>query len=339
MDDPQDKELIRTLTMRLVAAQTPNGGWTYRCRLHTPEELGQLAGILDELPGVRKSQLVNTPAKPDPHNKLGLNDTPPDARADTPDSTQLALDTARPAPKKADGQIAGLPPPLQNLPVLGLPVESKRPAVRSDNSNTQFAILAVWAARRHGLPLERTLAMVAKRFRTSQYADGMWGYGYTYTVGRKVIPQYFGKPPHAMTCAGLLGLAVGRGLAGIKDPEYLSGRDEAVEKGLRAVAAGIPRAARYSKTRDRTEYDLYLLWSVERVAMLYKLPRIGGKPWYSWGVNILLKEQQKDGSWYGYDFHGSSPVVDTSLALLFLKRVNLARDLSNKLALDLTDQE
>ena len=39
---------------------------------------------------------------------------------------------------------------------------------RSDNSNTQFAILALWVAGRHQVAIDRTIALVEKRFRTTQ---------------------------------------------------------------------------------------------------------------------------------------------------------------------------
>ena len=47
-----------------------------------------------------------------------------------------------------------------------------------DNSNTQFATLALWVARRHGLPVDHALARIDSRFRHSQGADGGWGYRY-----------------------------------------------------------------------------------------------------------------------------------------------------------------
>src|SRR5204862_5939404 len=70
-----------------------------------------------------------------------------------------------------------------------------------DNSLTQFAILALCAARKHGVPVERCLAFVEARFRNYQHADGSWGYVLRSPSRRD-----------SMTCAGLLGLAVGRGL-------------------------------------------------------------------------------------------------------------------------------
>src|SRR5205823_6966503 len=77
-----------------------------------------------------------------------------------------------------------------------------------DNSNTQFAILALWAARKHDVPLDKTLALVSKRFRAAQNPDGRWMYDSNREVSRNVP----GKGPlPTMACAGLLGGAVGFG--------------------------------------------------------------------------------------------------------------------------------
>jgi hypothetical protein len=73
--------------------------------------------------------------------------------------------------------------------------------------------------------------------------------------------------------------------------------------------------------------DCYFLWCMERVAVIYGKNTIGSEDWYSWGVDILLANQNKDGSWS--DRHGD--VADTCFALLFLTRANLAKDLTDKL--------
>ena len=70
-----------------------------------------------------------------------------------------------------------------------------------DNSNTQFALLGLWAARRHKVPVERSLEMADLRFQRSQNRDAGWGYH----VGAGSTPT--------MTCVGLLGLAMGHGSA------------------------------------------------------------------------------------------------------------------------------
>jgi hypothetical protein len=73
--------------------------------------------------------------------------------------------------------------------------------------------------------------------------------------------------------------------------------------------------------------DLYFLWSVERVAVIYGLEKFQGKDWYNWGKEIILKNQKPDGSWKER-FPG---VPDTCFALLFLRRANIVKDLTDKL--------
>ena len=77
--------------------------------------------------------------------------------------------------------------------------------------------------------------------------------------------------------------------------------------------------------------DLYLLWSIERVGVIYDVafipPQAGGADWYRWGADIILANQRPGGSWEDR-FPG---VPDTCFALLFLKRANIAKDLTDKL--------
>jgi hypothetical protein len=76
--------------------------------------------------------------------------------------------------------------------------------------------------------------------------------------------------------------------------------------------------------------DLYLLWSIERVGVIYDVREIqpgGGREWYPWGADIILANQKDGGQWEDR-FPG---VPDTCFALLFLKRANIAKDLTDKL--------
>ena len=79
--------------------------------------------------------------------------------------------------------------------------------------------------------------------------------------------------------------------------------------------------------------NLYFLWSLERVAMLFDLKTIGGKDWYGWGAQSLIKNQEPDGYWNNSPYPGNGRVTNTCFALLFLKRSNLVRDLTDNLRL------
>ena len=81
----------------------------------------------------------------------------------------------------------------------------------------------------------------------------------------------------------------------------------------------------------------YFLWSVERVCVLLDLNTLAKRNWYDWGAEILLSNQRAEGYWddsrYSGSYPGHNPVTDTCFALLFLKRANLAPDLSDNLRL------
>jgi hypothetical protein len=294
LGDDRDKERIRQLALRLVAGQTPQGGWSYNCPVLSSPEQEQLLRVLRDLRG-----------------------------------------GSRAAPPKSQARLPSTPPPvLRGLAVLQDTAGRRDEFFRQggDNSNTQFALLGLWAARRQGLPLEPALALVARRFQASQNGDGSWNY----QDHRNVT----GYP--SMTAAGLLGLAVGYGLAhddaaakgvrlggvakGPRGPED----DPAVQKALQVLSQriGEPRTDPHGPAPPMVE--LYFLWSVERVAVLYRLETVKGKRWYQWGLDVLAQYQHPDGHWQ-CGGPGSGPVVDTCFALLFLQRVNLAADLTDKL--------
>src|SRR5207244_2064094 len=247
---------------------------------------------------------------------------------ETPDS-----EVAKPPAKKAvtiPAHFASLPALHDpwRLPVVDLHNPNVAFAGRTDNSNTQFAILALWAARRHDVPMIRTLNLITKRYITSQNGDGTWDYHYHFGGAATT------RDSDAMTCVGLLGLAVGHGLA--RDPvlnlvpdRQKVAQDPRIVHGFAALGRriGMP-TGQWDKLPMQ---NLYFLWSVERVGMLYDLPTIGDKDWYRWGAEVLVANQRPQGHWDGGGYHGATPVIDTCLALLFLKRANFAKDLTNVL--------
>jgi hypothetical protein len=137
-----------------------------------------------------------------------------------------------------------------------------------------------------------------------------------------------------MTCVGLLGLALGHGAvlptgAARSAPNV---DDPAIRKGLEALARSVGDP---QQLRGVPEPSLYFLWSLERVAMLYRLPTIGGKDWYGWGARILVSQQGAGGAWFVNNYPGTDAPIDTAFALLFLHRSNLVQDLTERLQLHL----
>jgi hypothetical protein len=142
-----------------------------------------------------------------------------------------------------------------------------------------------------------------------------------------------------MTSAGLLGLAVGRGITKqTKEKIAKEGRgkfmdDPAVVKAFGYLNRTIGKVAfRKSPGRGRILMtnawgDFYYLWSLERVGVVYDLKKMSGKDWYAWGSDIIVATQNEDGSWT----ESYAGVPDTCFALLFLKRVNVVKDLTSTL--------
>ena len=205
-----------------------------------------------------------------------------------------------------------------------------------DNSNTQFAALAAWVSRRHGVENDAAMRRLDSYFRTSFDNPGR-GWGYT--------P---GSPPTpTMTCAGLVGIAIQRGAQQQRDrdaPQGSPGGGRPTQGGPRQPAiADDPFAKRALealgeelKMADRNgaaplNGDLYFFWSLERVAVIYDVRRIGGIDWYEWGSRRLLHGQSPSGEWQGRSGTKGWPfdkAVGTSFGILFLCRANVAEDLT-----------
>ncbi|WP_171474620.1 HEAT repeat domain-containing protein [Frigoriglobus tundricola] len=91
--------------------------------------------------------------------------------------------------------------------------------------------------------------------------------------------------------------------------------------------------------RRGNTYDLYFLWSLERVGVIYGVDKIGATDWYEYASDVLVGAQNPDGSWGGAGRGGYGPDIETSFALLVLGRSNLARDLSARVQKDLNNTE
>ncbi len=317
LNESRDVPLIQVLGARLVMGQSNMGSWTYSCG-DAPGEAEQL-----RLAGTLRATTSG-----------GLH----------PEAARI-LRAGRGA-----GQMAG----------------------GGDNSNTQFAIIGCWVAQRRGVPATNAITAIDNFFlRTQSPTDHGWGY----TAGSG------GASTPAMTCAGLLGLAVGKAqdearksgkkLVGVGNPQPKPKadddpffnppgkdakpkndeevpddemeeedttkkkpptiRDMAIERALLALGRILGAKAGNGQGIEAGHWggvgDLYFVWSLERVAVGYGLETIGDVDWYDWGTKRLLPSQQADGSWNGS--HGTT--VETSFAVLFLKKSNFVADLTRQI--------
>jgi hypothetical protein len=306
-----DEGLLQFLTLRLMSGQNSDGTWSYSCdgiRLDPVEERSLHAEL------VKESKLT-TPSTPRPKGK---------PREDIDEfSPKKEPPAKKDEPKEEKPK---LHPALDKIARSIVP----SPGRSGDHSNTQFATVGMWCGRRHAIDVADSLALLDKHYRQIQSADGGW----TYTGSA-------GTSSPAMTCAGLMGLAMGFGGKNLDgDPKKADldaiAKDKVVEAGLKCLgdyisAAGDQRNGDGFRPNNLSN-NHYFMWSLERVGMVYGLTTIGKVDWYDWGARILLKTQnQRDGSWPTDGFHSGSTENATAFALLFLSRANLAEDLSTSL--------
>lgn len=318
LGDPADAVRIQTLAVRLLASQTPAGGWGY---------------ATVQAPTADEQKWLRAIAGPPPAGKLH------------PDVERYAQSLAGSRPAAGTGD---------------------------DNSNTQFAVMAVWMSRKHGVPAEAALDLIEKRFAGTQDArTGNWPYS-----GGAPAAGNVGSP--AMYCAGLLGMATAvarreerrkgdpakpppkpKDPAKANDPFYnppapaaapkkeearpTDVRDATVQRafaGLGATVADRIRAGQglfaANNNGGHGQGDLYFLWSLERVGVVFGLDKVGGFDWYDLGSTALVRSQGADGLW---TVGGYGPEINTAFAVLFLCRSNLAKDLSSKVQKDPTSTE
>jgi hypothetical protein len=183
----------------------------------------------------------------------------------------------------------------------------------ADNSNTQYALLGLWAGRLGGAKIDKEVWESIRDFYTrTQEPAGGWYY----------IPAYR-SPTLTMTTAGLCGLLIaGQALA--TDQQQLQKNGVAQKCGLypedKAAALAMDWVIRNFRV-DVRHHLFYNIYGIERAGRLTGQRFFGDHDWYREGCQHLVRLQQEDGSWYlrgqGFD---AWPVVSTSFSLLFLSK-------------------
>jgi hypothetical protein len=199
---------------------------------------------------------------------------------------------------------------------------------RADNSNTQFAMLALHEAERAGVKVDEQTWQLALNYWVQpgmQHPNG--GYGYER-----------GHPPSgSMTCAAIASLIIAYDRLSQGEARVENGRiqccgnqdsREPLDNALKWMAnhfsvdrnpsAGIGPL----QTGGSPNWLLYYLYGMERVGRMSGQRFIGDHDWYREGCAKLLKHQKDtlNNSWVGDGIIENDPLVATPLALLFLSK-------------------
>jgi len=185
-----------------------------------------------------------------------------------------------------------------------------------DNSNAQFAVLALHEADRAGIRVKREVWTRAQQYWVAcANADGSWGY----TIGNSAGSG-------SMTCAGIASIWITSEHIGTPDARAAADRvsccgggssPKVLERGLQWLGR------RFSVTENPgtggQTWLYYYLYGLERVGRFTARRFIGESDWYLEGARMFVATQDGlTGAFRGGRIE--DPVVATSFALLFLAK-------------------
>ncbi len=184
-----------------------------------------------------------------------------------------------------------------------------KPSDEYDNSNSQMAVMGVWAGAQRGVEVPAGYwQTVQKHWLAQQQTDGGWGY--LIPPGRPATRTY-----GSMTAAGLATLYVC--FDALRREEFLRCTEAPEYKPVTGALDWLAKNFSVSENPNKgMEWHLYWLYCLERVGLACGFKYIGGKNWFAEGAAELLSLQRDDGAWGPLEL----AVEDTSFAVLFLAR-------------------
>jgi hypothetical protein len=189
-----------------------------------------------------------------------------------------------------------------------------------DNSNSQYALLALNAAAEVNVPVKQETWTRARQYwKSQQHRDGSWAYHPT---------DGGDKSSGSMTCAGISSMI-------ITGTKLFQGQEIVRENGVDRCGEGgsdpdLKRAidwmAQHFKVGQNpsfgfgSQWKYYYLYGLERAGRLSGIRYFGSHDWYREGAEELIHDQDKlQGYWAGSSIE-NIPEVATSFALLFLAK-------------------
>jgi hypothetical protein len=187
-----------------------------------------------------------------------------------------------------------------------------------DNSNSQYALLGLYAATEAGVKVKEDVWKLAREYwQRYQLRDGSWAY----------TPDANNGMTASMTCAGISSLVIS-GLKRFQGAEKLVGEhgvencgkgttDKHLENGINWLSTHFAVDQNFGAGH---QWKYYFLYGLERTGRLSGVRFFGNHDWYREGAEELVHEQDPlDGFWRGQQYE-RYPVISTSFALLFLAK-------------------
>ena len=194
-----------------------------------------------------------------------------------------------------------------------------------DASNGQYAVLALRDAVYAGATVSRTTwQRIHDQWDGAQNRDGGWGYNSAQKASRG-----------SMTVAGLSTVAITTrmlqddanvGQDGRPDCCQIPPPNTAMDNGRRWMATNFS----IKTNPGHNNWYYYYLYGLERAGRMSGVRFFGNYDWYRRGAQEIVAAQQPAGEWLSPDQNERDPVLNTTMALLFLSK-GLSRVVIHKL--------
>jgi hypothetical protein len=177
----------------------------------------------------------------------------------------------------------------------------------ADNSNTQYAVMALEAAAGAGVRIDEKLwREIQAHYLITQLPDGGWGYA----SSPSVQPSSVG-----MTAAGVCGLLI--------TAKHLRQKPGQLQPHLADALGWL--GDRFSAGAGTPVFHYQTLYGVARAGQLAGRRTLSGKQgsprdWFREGAAYLAAHQEADGSWQTGTGPEGNRLITTSFALLFLAK-------------------
>lgn len=197
------------------------------------------------------------------------------------------------------------------------------PSGDGDNSNSQFAVLALHEAERAGAQIKlETWKKAAEYWSGAQNPDGSWGYKIGWDEGLG-----------SMTCAGIGATVICNERAKQADADVKNGlvqccqpheEEDSLDRALTWLGRNFSVRRNPGRRGMGQVWHYYYLYGLERVGRLTARRFIGEldpHDWYREGAEYLIRNQDPfSHSWTGQNTAEDNPHIATSMALLFLSK-------------------
>ena len=206
----------------------------------------------------------------------------------------------------------------------------------ADNSNSQFAVLALYEAQKAGIDIpDAVWKEIEEYWIRLQNKDGSWGYRAVYArkggqggAGASAAARGSGTGTGSMTCAGIVALWVSDALriSGVSfSDRTVNCCDDGVQpRNRERIEKGFDWLTEHFSVRSNPgsgTYLYYYLYGLERTGRLTARRFFGDKDWYREGADSLLGiKNELSRSWKAGASGETLDTVATSFALLFLSK-------------------